>query len=111
MNATRNNFRPQLEALEERLAPVSQTTVFDPITSALDNQLISSFNSREPTYQGGILSIQPRVIDGDNTADHLHPSVGVAGLNKAEANSGVLSWTPTFLCEDGAAGCHRKNGG
>ncbi len=72
--------RFQIEKLEERIAPSNGN--FPP----------GQFPSGRTD---GILSVDPPGVADSHSMDHLHPTVGVGGLNTAEARSGVVNWTPT----------------
>jgi hypothetical protein len=65
--------RPNVEPLEDRLSPGGIA-------------ISDSF---------GILAVTPPGGGVGHSADHMHPSVGVGGLNTAEARSRVVSWTPS----------------
>jgi hypothetical protein len=59
-----------------------------------DRAVPASFAGDLAGFTGGLLAVSPPG-GAAHVMDHFHPDAGVGGLNTAEAQSGVVIWTPT----------------
>jgi hypothetical protein len=81
-------FRPSLEPLEDRITPLSQTTIFDPLFHG--GQLLVAPPADTVPAQTGDVSHQvanATLPTGDAFPPH--------GVRLADTHTPVLTWTPT----------------